>query len=92
MHSIRAIYGDPGAVEDIIADPAAKADDVLALAPVAPGQAIAVPGLDVKAAAVYTAAGTVASNSLVAPAAPGLYLVRLTMADGSVRTGRLLVK
>lgn len=92
VHSIRAIYGDPGAVEDIIADPAAKADDVLALAPVAPGQAIAVPGLDVKAAAVYTAAGTVASNSLVAPAAPGLYLVRLTMADGSVRTGRLLVK
>ena len=91
VHSVRAIYGEPGGVEDIIAEPG-SADSAIALPAVAPGQAIAVPGLDVKAAAVYSASGVLASNGLIAPAAPGLYLVRLTLADGSVRTARLIVK
>lgn len=97
--AIQAEYTDQGGVDDITVDAAAQ-QLVLTPNPVAPGEMVSAHGVALKSAVVYNAAGAAVSTAtadgdtltLTAPQAAGMYIVRATAANGTVMTGRLLVK
>lgn len=93
VRGVRAVYSDDNSVENIVCDTVAHLN--VSPNPANAGQPVDL-GAKYTTINVYTAAGTLVSvttdsDTLMAPTAPGLYLISATDAQGHTATARLLV-